>query len=535
MSAAPTPRRRTLVASVAVAAVLAVSGCDAATPTINLNWQPPEWPPAEIALIDTLPAPVDTSTLTLLDHRLRNPDARVQGRFVYLPATENEAFNRALDDIVQAGLTQASAHSGVDYAPQKSADPDMSERGCTVGSTLRPAAEILNDPLQGVGGDGTAIVCDVVVAAGTVFGERIRTVVGGADGAVVSDSASVVYTDTATSDVATADKLWTPEAVDALYVGAVGAIRRANGALSYADANPAASPDARAAFAQALTSTVPTGNGGLAFTIPVGFTTPELDGLGIQSLPEVQQIEVPPELVATLATPLGQSIASAAGEPFVNPQLGNASTDWVNCQIVACVAVTYDDGPSGAYTPQLLDTALEMRVPLTFYTLGSQVEQFPDVVLREHNEGHEVANHTWNHPDLTTLSEAAINEQLVSTSDLIESITGQRPTTFRPPYGAINDEIMSMLSIAAINWSVDTLDWDRQGDPAGITASGINDAMAGGIVLYHDIHPTSVAVAPDVFEGLRDHGLTLVTISRLFGGTPPTEGVWSTATRRWGE
>lgn len=504
-------------------------------PTLNLHWQPPTWPQAQVAIIDTLPAPVDASSLTLLGHRLRNEQTRVQGRFAYLPAASNEGFNQALDGLVQSALDQASAHSGVGYSPQKSAFADLSERGCIVGSTLRPAADVLTDPRQGVGAEanGTAIACDVVVAAGSVFGERIRTIVGGDGGAVLSDTASVVYTDTATSETASASELWSTEAVETLYTEVVNAMRRANGALSAADTHPA-SPEARAMFVEALSSTVPSGNGGLAFTIPAGFTTPELDGLGIPSLPEPQHIEVPAEVVGTLATPLGQSVASAAGQEFANPALGLASDDWVNCAIVPCVAVTYDDGPDAVLTPRLLDTAAEARVPLTFYVLGAEVEKNPDIVARAHREGHEIANHSWSHAELTLISDAAIADELVSTSDLVESVTGTRPTTFRPPYGAVDEHILSLVSIPAINWSVDTNDWQRPGR-LELISRGIDPTEAGGIVLYHDIHADSVDVAGQVYEELRNHGFTLVTITRLFGGTVPSEGVWATNTRRWGE
>lgn len=516
-----------------MSAAVLVTGCSITNPIVNLHWQPPTWPAATIETLETLPEPIDASELTLLENRFRNADAGVQGRMAYLPGADAAAFNSAVDDAVLAGIAQATALSGIEYSPQSQEPGSFGDRGCVHGSTTQPALDLLLDPAQGVGGYGVAIACDVVIASGTVFGERIRTVVGQGDGVIVADAAAVIYTDTATGESAAADALWTGEAVDALYAEVVNSIRRSNGALSSA-APSFDSDEQRARFAAALSSTVPVGEGALAFTIPMGFTSWEIEGLGVPPTTEAHNVRVPQALVQTLATPLGQTIANAAGQPFDGPSLGFAGYDHVDCMIVACAAITYDDGPHGTLTPELLDTALEMRVPLTFYLLGIQVEQFPDVVRRAYDEGHTMANHSYNHPALPSLSDADVEYQLSHTSDLIEQITGERPTTFRPPYGDIDERVLSLVSIPAMNWSNDTNDWQHPGYDT-LVSRGINDTVPGGIVLFHDIHPESVAVAASVFQGLRDRGFTLVTIPQLFDGNLPTEGVWATNTRRWGE
>lgn len=185
----------------------------------------------------------------------------------------------------------------------------------------------------------------------------------------------------------------------------------------------------------------------------------------------------------------------------------------VNCHEVACVALTFDDGPS-YYTEGLLDTLKEHNVKATFFVLGTQVRIQSETVQRMFREGHQIGNHTWDHPNLTKMSEEQIREQLQLTDNLIVQIIGESTPFLRPPYGAYNDKVLAASGLPIIFWSVDPLDWkDRD---AATVAARIVDAPAGAIILAHDIHKSTVAAVPAIIAALHGRGIHFVTVSKLF-------------------
>lgn len=196
-------------------------------------------------------------------------------------------------------------------------------------------------------------------------------------------------------------------------------------------------------------------------------------------------------------------------------------TQTVDCRVLSCVALTFDDGPS-TNTSRLLDILQATGARATFFLLGERVSMYPAVVGRMAALGMEVGNHSWNHPDLTTLASSSIFTQLFQTSDVIESVTGDRPGVFRPPYGAHNstvDTIAGQQGMAVILWSVDTLDW-KYPDAARVR-SVAGSAPAGAIVLMHDTHSTTVDAVPGIISDLRARGITPVSVSELLGWPVP--------------
>lgn len=191
----------------------------------------------------------------------------------------------------------------------------------------------------------------------------------------------------------------------------------------------------------------------------------------------------------------------------------------VDCAEEDCVAVTYDDGPA-RYTDELLQVLDDKNAKATFFLVGQQVAAYSATVQAMHDAGHEIASHTWDHKQLTALSESQIRAQLDRTAELIVDATGEQPAMMRPPYGATNDTVAKVTrdaGLAQILWSVDTRDWaDR--DPAIVTRRAVDDARPGSIILMHDIHESTVEAAAGVIDGLRDRGFTLVTVSELFDG-----------------
>ncbi|TDC60413.1 hypothetical protein E1200_30505, partial [Actinomadura sp. GC306] len=188
----------------------------------------------------------------------------------------------------------------------------------------------------------------------------------------------------------------------------------------------------------------------------------------------------------------------------------------IDCDRVECVSLTFDDGP-GEHTGRLLDTLKAAGVRATFFMLGTMVQEHPDLVRRMVLEGHEVANHTWSHKDLTTLSDAGVRSQIERTQQAVKAAAGVEPTLMRPPYGATDDQVGRAVGMPQILWSVDTMDW-RHRSVARNTKLGTTKPVHGDIVLYHDIHKPTVDSIPTVIDGLKKRGFTLVTVTEMFQG-----------------
>jgi peptidoglycan/xylan/chitin deacetylase (PgdA/CDA1 family) len=188
------------------------------------------------------------------------------------------------------------------------------------------------------------------------------------------------------------------------------------------------------------------------------------------------------------------------------------------------IAMTFDDGPHASFTPKLLDLLAARHIKVTFFVLGECVEQNPEVLRRAAREGHEIANHSWSHPQLSKMSDEAVRSQLRRTDDIIKSITGKRPTLFRPPYGAITARqkkwIHDEFGYQIIMWDVDPLDWKDPG-PAAVTNRILRETRPGSIVLSHDIHHGTVEAAPATFEQLANKGFKFVTTSELLERATP--------------
>lgn len=188
------------------------------------------------------------------------------------------------------------------------------------------------------------------------------------------------------------------------------------------------------------------------------------------------------------------------------------------------VAMTFDDGPHGTLTPKLLDLLAARHIKVTFFVLGECVEQHRDVLQRAAREGHEIANHSWSHPQLNKMSDEAVRSQLRRTDDAIKAVTGKRPTLFRPPYGALTPRqkkwIHDEFGYQIILWDVDPLDWKDPG-PTTVCNRILRETRPGSIVLGHDIHRGTVEAMPATLEQLEAKHFKFVTVSELLGLATP--------------
>jgi peptidoglycan/xylan/chitin deacetylase (PgdA/CDA1 family) len=184
------------------------------------------------------------------------------------------------------------------------------------------------------------------------------------------------------------------------------------------------------------------------------------------------------------------------------------------------VALTFDDGPNPPYTNQVLALLKQYGVHATFFCVGSEVAAYPDLVRQEVAAGHSIGNHSWSHPLLTSLSAAEIRSQLTMTGDIIQQVTGTRPVFFRPPYGAVNAQVLTQvnqLSLTTFIWSDGSLDWTAIG-PAAITHQVLSTVTNGAIILLHDgggNRSRTLAALPSIIEGLQARHFRLVTLDQL--------------------
>ncbi len=184
------------------------------------------------------------------------------------------------------------------------------------------------------------------------------------------------------------------------------------------------------------------------------------------------------------------------------------------------IALTFDDGPHPTQTAEILDLLKEYDVKATFFVVGENVEQNPEIVLRELQEGHEVGNHTYTHPNLKTLNIPALSDEILKTEQLLYELCEYRPKLFRPPCGFCEKDLVTSVSgmdYFIILWTIDTLDWNHNSIDA-ITSTILKNVSDGAIILCHDYiaknSPTKEALKR-IIPALQKEGYQFVTISEL--------------------
>lgn len=187
------------------------------------------------------------------------------------------------------------------------------------------------------------------------------------------------------------------------------------------------------------------------------------------------------------------------------------------------VALTFDDGPDIRYTPQILDVLDRHNVKATFFLIGSRANEHRDIVRRIHESGHAIGNHTYWHPNLPKEDIQRLHWEVTETEKVLVDILGYKPRLFRSPYGALNEEIMDMLTdlnFTAVGWDVDSLDWKQEGAEV-IQDNVLSNVGFGSIILMHDggdwsMDLSGTAEALDVIiTKLKEDGTEFVTIPEL--------------------
>ena len=179
------------------------------------------------------------------------------------------------------------------------------------------------------------------------------------------------------------------------------------------------------------------------------------------------------------------------------------------------VALTWDDGPNGSTGEKIMDALEACNGRGTFFLVGNRIDEFASEVQRMAANGHEVANHSWDHDtSLSKKSTDYIREEFEKTNAKILEVTGVSPALVRLPGGIITDAVRSAVTQPMIFWSIDTIDWKTKNaqSTVDIIESQIKD---GDVVLMHELYSATQAASEEVIPWLYEQGYQLVTVSEL--------------------
>lgn len=182
------------------------------------------------------------------------------------------------------------------------------------------------------------------------------------------------------------------------------------------------------------------------------------------------------------------------------------------------ISFTMDCGSHNRYVPRILDILDQYNVKITFFVTGAFAAANPDLVREMAARGHEVGNHSWTHADFDTLDKEQIYSELSRTSDLLESLTGQPVTLFRPPYGhcsGITRSIVNALGMQAVRWTHESMDARSEASQANSLKYSTRNMQGGSIILTHTSAGCTVAVLDQILQWYQDNGFEVVPVSQL--------------------
>ncbi|MEV6344968.1 bifunctional polysaccharide deacetylase/glycosyltransferase family 2 protein [Actinoplanes sp. NPDC051851] len=194
------------------------------------------------------------------------------------------------------------------------------------------------------------------------------------------------------------------------------------------------------------------------------------------------------------------------------------------------IVLTFDDGPAPKYTPEILDVLAEYDVPGTFFMIGSQISQYPSLVKRVQEEGHEIGIHTFTHPDMASKSDWRRQVEMQETQFALAGAAGVTSVIFRPPYSstvaALDNNTWSVMAemggdgyLTVVN-NLDSRDWEEDVTQSDITEAVMPDDNAGAILLFHDgggDRSKTATALKTVIPTLKNAGYTFTTVASLTG------------------
>ncbi|WP_306879766.1 polysaccharide deacetylase family protein [Paenarthrobacter nicotinovorans] len=404
-----------------------------------------------------------------------------------------EGFNRRLD---QKLLGILDARAGGRHVPEA--------------MPATPAALLSN---------GMSITHEVILATGGVVGSRLmQTTMAG--GVVTGHTDEITYEDLATGVVSASSTLVNPAEIGTVrdLVREVHLTPSSPGPAEPSSSKPAgvtgepseASPGP-VADEELLAAVTFTADGELSITF-------DRDPDTGATLDQSTTVALTAQSTDRVVSSSGQALREAviAKTPFAAPKPIPGGLEHINCDLVACAALTYDDGPN-AQTTRLLGILDKHKVFATFFQQGGYVNSNPAIAKAVADAGHTVANHTMSHPYLTKLPAAGVTKEIRGAQAAIEKTTGVVPAYLRPPYGATNRTVAASVGLPQIIWDVDSLDWQSRNKAVFIPRI-MSLVKPGSIILQHDVHSTTVDGQDELITQLKGKGFYLVTLPQLFAG-----------------
>jgi len=192
------------------------------------------------------------------------------------------------------------------------------------------------------------------------------------------------------------------------------------------------------------------------------------------------------------------------------------------------IALTFDDGPYGTPTTEILDILKKEKINATFFVLGENVQKYPEITKQIILDGNVIGNHTYDHPkNLAKMPSKDFDLELSSTENLISSVDNVKPNLFRAPYGLTSPGMLKELKkdkYTLVGWSLDTQDWNYSKVTPDLIEKGVlKKIKPNSIILFHDGRDTHidyprdnlVKALPVVIDSLRKEGYSFVTVDKL--------------------
>jgi peptidoglycan/xylan/chitin deacetylase (PgdA/CDA1 family) len=187
------------------------------------------------------------------------------------------------------------------------------------------------------------------------------------------------------------------------------------------------------------------------------------------------------------------------------------------------VALTFDDGPHPYYTPYILDILSKYNARASFFCIGKNVDDNPDIARRIYREGHLLGNHSFYHSDFFDLQSAKkIEEELSMADDAIREVSGRRPRFFRPPYGVTNPRLAKAVKnrkYVSIGWSLRSLDTVIKNEKKLLNKIK-RRIKPGDIILFHDHSAVVTEILPEILDFIQNIGLKIVRVDELIDEKP---------------
>lgn len=193
------------------------------------------------------------------------------------------------------------------------------------------------------------------------------------------------------------------------------------------------------------------------------------------------------------------------------------AVDFVDSSVVReapRIALTFDDGPNAQCTGRLLDGLKKRGVKATFFLIGMNAKDNPDLVKRIYEEGHLIGNHTYHHVDITKKSDEEARKEIEDTDKVISSVTGEHVEYMRPPFGVWQKNLELEMDVMPVMWSVDPLDWTTENTDE-IVNKVVTETEENDIILLHDCYESSVDAALRIVDILQKKGFEFVTADKL--------------------